>query len=558
MNPFHAPWPVPGGHAAPEACTAEPGLSRRRLLAQTSAAGLGALLPWAPAQSATAANATPQRGGTLVLAIFPEPPVLTTIAHTANNSYFVSAKVTEGLLDYDFDLNPLPQLAVSWQVSPDGLRYVFKLRPKVLWHDGQPFTSADVAHSLNLLKEVHPRGRATFANLSEVRTPDPLTVELLLSSPVPYLLNALAAAESPIVPKHLYSSGRAESNPVNNAPIGTGPYRFKEWVRGSHLVLERNPGYWDKPRPYLDRLVIRFIPDAAARSAALEAGEVHLAPNTPVALADVGRLRAAGKLIFSSEGYQYVNSVFRLEFNLERPFFKDVRVRQAFAHALNRQTIVKTAWYGLATSPPGPVAPGLKRFFHADLAVPVYDPERAARLLDQAGYPRGADGVRVRITHDPMPNEGGLRTSEYIKQALGKVGVEVSLRSSDFSTYIKRIYTDRDFDFNFGGMSNTFDPTVGIQRLYWSKNFKRGLPFSNGSGYANPEVDLWLEAAAVETHLAKRQALWIDIQKAIVRDLPDITLVAPDNLTVASPRVHQHTVSALGVAGNLAHVWLAA
>mgnify|MGYP001010564046 CR=1 FL=1 len=129
MNPFHAPW-----GATAEADSAGPDLSRRHLLARTSAAGLGALLPWAPAQAATPPLA-PQRGGTLVLAIFPEPPVLTTIAHTANNSYFVSAKVTEGLLDYDFDLNPQPQLALSWQVSPDGLRYVFKLRPKVLWHD---------------------------------------------------------------------------------------------------------------------------------------------------------------------------------------------------------------------------------------------------------------------------------------------------------------------------------------------------------------------------------------------------------------------------------------
>jgi peptide/nickel transport system substrate-binding protein len=189
--------------------------------------------------------------------------------------------------------------------------------------------------------------------------------------------------------------------------------------------------------------------------------------------------------------------------------------------------------------------------------VPVFDLQRANRLLDQAGFARGPDGVRVRLTHDPMPNEGALRTGEYLRQALAKVGVDVTLRSQDFPTYIKRVYADRDFDFNFGGMSNTFDPTVGIQRLYWSKNFRRGLPFSNGSGYSNAEVDRLLEASAVEVDAKKRQAQWVQIQKLIVDEAPDITLIAPDSYTIAHKRVNGHTTGALGVAGNLADVWLA-
>jgi peptide/nickel transport system substrate-binding protein len=526
-------------------------VTRRALLRRAGAVGAGLGLTG----RAAFAN-SPRRGGVLTLLINPEPPTLTTIAHTAANSVLLSAKVTEGLLDYDFDLNPKPQLATAWSVSPDGLQYTFKLRQGVRWHDGQPFGSADVAHSIALLREFHPRGRATFANVSDIRTPDAQTVVLVLSQPVPYLLTALAAAESPIVPKHRYGSGRADANPNNIAPIGTGPYRFKEWVRGSHIVYERNGDYWDKPKPYLDRLIVRFIPDAGARTAALETGEVHLAPGTPVSLAEIDRLKRLGKLSFSTEGYQYINGVFRLEFNLERPFFKDQRVRQAFAHAIDRDVVIRTAWYGHGRHTPGPVAPTLKRFFHADLAVPVFDLERANRLLDQAGFPRGPDGVRVKLTHDPMPHEGANRSAEYFKQALAKVGVDVTLRAQDFATYIKRVYSDRDFDFNFGGMSNTFDPTVGIQRLYWSKNFKRGLPFSNGSGYSNPETDRLLEAAAVELDPKKRVALWVQIQKAVVRDLPDLTLISPDNYTIADRRVLNHTTGGLGVAGNLADLSL--
>ena len=133
--------------------------------------------------------------------IDPEPPTLTTIAHSAGASVLISAKTTEGLLSYGFDLSPQPQLATAWSVSADGLQYSFTLRRGVKWHDGRPFTSADVAHSIGLLKQYHPRGRATFSSVSEVRTPDAHTAILVLSKPVPYLITALSAAESPIVPK---------------------------------------------------------------------------------------------------------------------------------------------------------------------------------------------------------------------------------------------------------------------------------------------------------------------------------------------------------------------
>jgi peptide/nickel transport system substrate-binding protein len=213
--------------------------TRRRFMLAAAASGLGTAVP-----SLAWAQDKPQKGGTLNLLLFPEPPTLTTIAHTAGSSVTISGKVTEGLLTYDFNLNPQPQLAVAWTISPDGLVYRFQLRQGVKWHDGKPFTSADVVHSIGLLKEFHPRGRATFAGVAEVQAPDAHTVVLQLSRPIPYLITALAASESPIVPKHLYASGRADTNPANNAPVGTGPFVFKEWVRGSHVIYERNPHYW--------------------------------------------------------------------------------------------------------------------------------------------------------------------------------------------------------------------------------------------------------------------------------------------------------------------------
>src|SRR5471032_1924664 len=147
---------------------------------------------------------TPKKGGTLNFLITNEPNTLMSGTTTATTALTVSAKITEGLLEYDFDIKPKPSLATEWTISPDGLIYTFKLRPNVKFHDGKPFTSADVAYSIDMLKKVHPRGRNTFANVAEIKTPDPLTAVIKLSKPAPYLIKALTAAESPIVPRHLY------------------------------------------------------------------------------------------------------------------------------------------------------------------------------------------------------------------------------------------------------------------------------------------------------------------------------------------------------------------
>lgn len=505
------------------------------------------------------AFAAPVRGGTATLLLSAEPPVLTTIANTAFNSVYVSPKVIEGLLTYDFELNPQPLLAKEWSVSPDGLTYTFRLRDGVKWHDGKAFTSADVAFSIKTLKEVHPRGRNTFLNLVDVETPDPLTAILKLSKPAPYLITALASSETPIVPRHIYEGTKVAENPANLAPIGTGPFKFKEWVRGSHLVYERNPDYWDQPRPYLDQLIVRFIPDAAARSIAIETGEIDLAPSTPVPLSDLERLKEVPGIAFEQRGYQYANGVSRIEFNLERPFFKDIRVRQAFAHVIDRKVILNTINYGYGAAIPGPINPNLAKWYDGDLKTYPIDLAAAEKLLDEAGYPRRSDGVRIRINLDYVPSgETYPRGSEYIRQALAKVGVDATVRSQDFATYTKRIYTDRDFDFAFEGMSNLFDPTVGVQRLYWSKNFKPGVPFSNGSAYSNPKVDALLEAAAIEVDAKKRVDQWREIQQILVEDLPAIDIASQPELTIYNKRITDHTVGGEGVSGSLAHAYVTA
>jgi peptide/nickel transport system substrate-binding protein len=528
-------------------------LSRRIAL---MSGAVGTLL-WRP-RAHGASNVVPRRGGTLTLLVNPEPSALVTVATTAGAEGKISPKVTEGLLIYDFDLNPMPQLAESWQISADGRQYTFNLRRGVRWHDGQDFTSADVATSIMLLKEWHPRGRSTFANVTEVRTPDPHTAVLELSKPAPYLIYALAATESPIVARHIYGSGDPQSNPNSAAPVGTGPYRFKEWQKGTFARYVRNPDYWDQPKPYIDELVVKFIPDAAARAAALETGELDLAGENPVPLTDIDRLKSLSHLAVETRGYAYSASQTQLEFNLDNRYLKELKVRQAIAHAIDRQVIVDTVWYGYAIVAPSPISPLLKRFSTADVETYPFDAKVANQLLDEAGFPRNADGARFSLTIDPNPyNPGFLRLGSYVRQALARVGINATVRSQDFAAFVKRIYTDRDYDLDCNSLSNTFDPTVGVQRVYWSKNFKRGLPFSNGSHYVNPEVDRLLEAAAIESDPAKRVEEWKQFQQIVCRDIPLVNLVTLRQVTIYNKRVHDHTLTADGLNGNLSGVFIA-
>ncbi|HXZ07795.1 MAG TPA: ABC transporter substrate-binding protein, partial [Paraburkholderia sp.] len=232
--------------------------------------------------------AAPNHGGTLTWLVAPEPASIVPLTTTAGGNAEIGPKVVEGLLTYDKDLNPEPLLATAWSVSPDGLQYRFSLRHGVKWHDGKPFTSADVAFSILTLKQVHPRGRSTFANVTDVKTPDPYTAIVELSKPAPFLLTALSGSESPIIPKHLYEGTDIAANPYNSAPVGTGPFVFKSFEHGSHILLERNPDYWDKPKPYVDKIIVRFLPDGAARAAALESGAANLGDQV-IPLSDVKR-----------------------------------------------------------------------------------------------------------------------------------------------------------------------------------------------------------------------------------------------------------------------------
>ena len=497
--------------------------------------------------------AVPSKGGSLIVAQFPEPPALTSALTTAGPAQSISAKLFDGLLRYGPNLEPLPGLATQWQVSADNLSLTFKLRAGVRWHDGEPFTSADVAFSLlEVWKRYHGRGRSTFANVVAVDRPDSLTAVLRLSKPAPYILSALMSVESQVIPKHRYAGTDILNNPLNNAPIGTGPFRFKSWTRGSHIVLERNPDYWDAGKPHLDEIVFQIMPEPDGVAAALETGSVHLAPGNNVPQSAIAQLSREPSLTVITRGADFSVGLDVFEFNLDRPLFRDPRVRQAIAHMIDRDFIVKNILFGYGVAAQAPIPPQMTTFFTDQVPHYPHDPQRAEALLDAAGFPRGANGTRLSFTHDLLPSGGFPQTAQFIRASLARIGVKMDIRPTDYGEFVNRVYTQRDFDTTLYGATAGPDPAIDTQRFYWSNNFQPGVAFSNGAHYRNPEVDRLLEAAQTETDTVKRRALYDRFQAIVQTDLPRIPIVSGTTVLLTNRRVSNAVTAVDGFYGNYA------
>ena len=503
-------------------------LSRRSLLMLSAAAG------YLVNDRAAAAEPT-----TLTVAVVPEPQGLIGTLAVSAPAVTISTSIFDGLVTYDDQGRPVPSLAESWEQSADHRTITFHLRRDVTWHDGQPFTSADVRYTLlQVMKTVHPRGNAYLAALTDVQTPDDHTAIFVLSRPSPLIWTVLGSDEIQILPRHLYENTNPLTNPWNAKPVGTGAFVFKSWARGDSVLVERNPRYWQKGRPVFDRVRFRFIPDAGVRVAALETGEVQYVPLSPVPLSDVTRLRGEKDLVVETRGWDFSAPMLFTDFNMRRPKFQDVRVRQAIAHAIDRQKLADTVWYGLADPATGPVPSYQKQSYTPDTQQYAFDPDQATKLLDAAGLRPDSDGIRLRIDHAPMPyGDDYLRTGEFIRQSLKHVGIDVTLRSYDLPTFLRVVFTDGDFD-TFNSFYAAFsDPQIGVQRRFWSKAIKKGTPWGNGSGYANAEMDQIIEAIQTEGDPAARTQLIHRMQQKAQNDLPSLTLLELKFFRVFSSRL---------------------
>ncbi len=503
-----------------------------RRLRRALALGLGvALFAGALAQPA------PTPGGTLVIGIATSPGHLNPAISTGSEVHTVADSIFNGLVALDDQAVPQPDLAISWSVNDDATVYTFTLAEGVRWHDGAPFTSADVRFTFEeVLLRYHARTRSGLeGRLERIETPDDRTVAFHFAEPYAPLLQQLNVTEAPILPRHVYADAAdATTAAANLRPVGTGPFRFVSFDADAQVVLERNPDYFKEGLPYLDRVVFRIVPDASTRLLALERGELDVIAGVPTS--ELERIAASPTLTTyapnSGPGGGFC--VMTMTFNLERELLANRAVRVALAHAIDRQRLVDQVLYGSGRVATGPIHSGLVAFYSDDVTAYPFDPERAARLLDEAGYPVGADGVRFALDFVHFPQFA--KYGDVLRQNLAEVGVRLELVALDRATFVTRVFTQRDFDTGVISYCNNTDPAIGVARVYLSSNIG-DIPFSNAGAYANADVDRLFREAAVLADVGERAERYRAVQRLLTAELPYLWLVETAGVSASGAHV---------------------
>ncbi len=495
------------------------------------------LAAWSVRPGPAAGQDAPVRGGTLVVAIVSDPGHLNPAITTSGATHAASGLLYNGLLGRDERGEPVPELAESWQVEQGGTVYRLRLRDGVRWHDGTPFTASDVKFTFEeVLLKFHARTRASMgALLAGVEAPDDRTVIFRFKQAYASLLYQLDATEAPIIARHVYQGTDPQTNAANSNPIGTGPFKFISYTKGTEVRLARNPAYFKPGLPHLDGLVMRIIPDLSVQVLALENGEVDFLWELPGP--QQSRTKGDPRFRTARTGYHPggSNCIMTMSFNLERPVLKEHRVRQAVAHAIDRQTFLSQILFGDGKVAAAPISSEIPWAHAAGLNMPKPDRGEAEKLLDGVGWKREgeeprtargvpgvADGTRLSIDFLHFPTFA--KYGELVRQQLGAVGIGVMLRPLEPAVFAPTVFKERNFDSNVISYCNGPDPEIGVRRMYHSSQIAPA-PFTNAAAYRNPRVDALFDEASRTVERDKRSRLYRQIQEIVVQDLPYYWLV---------------------------------
>jgi ABC-type transport system substrate-binding protein len=452
-------------------------------------------------------------GGTLALGAIFEPQTLNPNLRADDGANRVSAMIYQQLVTADFVHGTgevFPALAESWTVSPDAKTFTFKLAEGATWHDGQPVTAEDVEWTFNKIKDEEGASIRWVADIAETTVEDPQTITFELKKPNAAFLPGLGRPESPwILPKHVFENGDWNENPANQKPIGSGPFKFDSWERGSFVKVVANEDFY-LGRPPVDAIVTRYLALPALLTA-FEAGEIQysydLFPGS-----ELKRMEQDPR--FNIKFY-FPSLPMWAGFNMSEKPFDDARVRKAIAMAIDREGISERAYAGFA---PANFTTMPTSWATDDSVAFKYDTAEAEQLLDQAGYEKDANGRRMTVTLSYAAVMGQDSSSTLIKDQLSKIGVEVQLDSMDWPTFSSKVYEQRNFHMTLGGGYAGPDPDA-------FGDFVAEGGAINVMGYDNPKVNQAFVAGRGVVDQAERMPSYETIQQELLRDVPRFNLV---------------------------------
>ena len=509
------------------------------------ACGGGTATTGSPAASGSGAagSATPAATSILRVAIAADPTGLDPESVLQNEAGFVTSTLYDGLTSYaPGTTNVQPGLAQSWTISPDGTKYVFTLRQGVKFSDGTPFNAQAVVSWLDRIvnkqnpnyvenqKGINDFNSFTFGDVSAYKALSDSQVEVDLSKPNAEFLADLAMAWSAVVSPAAVTKYGAD---VMTHPVGTGPFTFVQWVKGQYVEVKANPTYWGG-KPKVDEIIFQVIPEASTRLLSLEQGKVDILAD--VAPQDVASLKSNAKVQVLTQPGLAVNGI---ELPTQTKPFTDVRVRQALNYAVDKETLNKDLYFGLATTMDSPDSP--VEWSYSQQTPYTYDLAKAKQLLAAAGLPNGFQATLDTYANPRGYNPaGGAKSAEAVQADLAKAGVQIKLNQMDFNAFLSAARQSTFADMSSGGWSgDNGDPDDFMQPLFGCNAFAQG----NHSHYCNPQVDTLFAKGIATPDQTQRKAIYAQIESTVWQDAPWIFLNYATQVRATSSRVQGYKLN---------------
>lgn len=488
------------------------------------------------AAPAAAAAGQPKRGGILKVGLQADPTSFDPQKTSLTALFHVTEHVYSLLVRLKPDLSVEPDLAEKWDISPDGKTYTFTLRKGVKFHSGRPLVAADVKYTFDRLVDpaTASPNAALLSPVDNVSAPDESTVVITLKQADASFLTNLTSGAAVIINRDAVQ----QNGDLTKTADGTGPFKFKEYVPNTRVVLERNPDYWEQGKPYVDGVEMIIASDDTARTAAVRTGTVDFIEYAP--LKDMPNLKNDSSL--SIAGDQNTNIRF-IGLNVTRAPFDNLKVRQAIAAVVDREAVLGPAVFGFGTPTLEIFPPG----FWAGLGTkpPSPDVAKAKQLLTEAGYPSGFTTTILSWSQYSFLSNAAVVVQDQLKQ----IGINADITLEENAAYIKD-YLDNNFDLTVTGTSAYVDPND-----IYLRNFGTGQK-SNAVRYSNPKADELIAAATATTDQAKRKEIYQQLQQLLLDDAPWVNLYIANQFEAMKSYVKGYTHIATGTNYTLKDVWL--
>lgn len=529
--------PASSAPAASAAASAAPSAAASAVPSAAASAAAQATKPAASTAGSTApaASGAVKKGGILKMGLQADPTALDPHKQSLTSLFHVTEHIYSTLIQVDAGLAPKPELAEKWDISADGKTYTFTLRQGVKWHNGRTLTSADVKYSYERLgdKATASPNASLVAPIEKIETPNDTTVVITIKSPDASFLTNLSSPASVIVAKEVVE----KNGDLTKVAVGTGPFKFKEYVPNTRVVLEKNADYWEQGKPYFDGIEMTPISDDTQRTTAVRTGTVDFIEYAP--LKDIDQLKKDSSLTMA--GDQNTNIRF-LAFNTKKPPFDNVKVRQAVSLAINRDAILGPAVYGAGTATKVLFPSTYWAALNEKPDAP--DIAKAKALLAEAGVKPGTKLTILSWQAYSFLSNAALVVQEQLKQ----IGLEADVDLQENAAFLQN-YTDVKFDLSVSGTSAYVDPND----VYF-RNFTTGQRFS--LGYSNPEVDKLVAAGVATTNRDERKKIYQDLQKLLLQDLPWVNLYIANQYEAMKSYVKGYTHIPTGTNIELRNTWL--